>query len=51
MNIKKLSFEFESKNKSTKNNIKILQQSIISARNSNKIFKSGAGLLKNALRD
>ena len=49
MSIKKPLSESNTENKLTKINAKILRKSVISAKKSNKIFKSGAMLIKDAL--
>lgn len=51
INAKNLPFEIRGENGLTLHNAEILRESVISAKNSTKSFKSGAALLKDALRD
>lgn len=51
INAKNLPFELRGENGLTLRNAELLRESIISARNSTKLFKDGATLIKDALRD
>lgn len=51
INAKNLPFELRGENGLTLRNAEILRESIASAKNSNKSFKTGAALLKDALHD
>jgi addiction module RelB/DinJ family antitoxin len=51
INARNLPFEIRGENGLTLHNAEILRESIVSAKNSTKLFKSGASLLKDALRD
>jgi DNA-damage-inducible protein J len=51
INARNLPFELRGENGLTLRNAELLRESIISAKNSTKIFKDGAALLKDALRD
>ncbi|NCB20889.1 MAG: type II toxin-antitoxin system RelB/DinJ family antitoxin [Clostridia bacterium] len=51
INARNLPFELRGENGLTLQNAELLRESIISARNSTKIFKDGSVLIKDALRD
>ena len=51
INARNLPFELRGENGLTLRNAEILRESVISAKNSTKTFKSGAALLKDALSD
>ncbi len=51
INAKNLPFELRSENGLTLRNAELLRESIESAKNSPKTFKSGSALLKDALKD
>ncbi len=51
INAKNLPFELRGENGLTLRNAELLRESIISARNSTKLFKDGSALIKDALRD
>lgn len=51
INARNLPFELRGENGLTLRNAELLRESTISAKNSTKIFKDGATLLKDALRD
>ncbi len=51
INARNLPFELRGENGLTLHKAELLRESIIGARNSTKIFKDGAALLKDALRD
>jgi DNA-damage-inducible protein J len=51
INAKNIPFELRGENGFTLRNAEILRESIISAKNSDKSFKSGSALINNALRD
>lgn len=51
INARNLPFELRGENGLTLHKAELLRESIISAKNSTKIFKDGATLLKDALRD
>ena len=51
INAKNIPFEIRGENGLTLHNAEILRESIISAKNSNKSFKSGSALVKDALSD
>ena len=51
INAKNLPFELRGENGLTLRSAEILRESIISANNSDKSFKTGADLIKDALRD
>lgn len=51
INAKNLPFELRGENGLTLRNAESLRESIISARNSTKLFKDGSALIKDALRD
>jgi addiction module RelB/DinJ family antitoxin len=51
INTKNIPFELRGENGLTLRSAEILRESIISAKNSDRSFKSGAGLIKDALRD
>lgn len=51
INAKNLPFEIRGENGLTLHNAEILRESVISAKNSPKSFKSGAALLNDALKD
>lgn len=51
INAKNLPFEIRGENGLTLHNAEVLRESVVSAKNSSKSFKSGAALLKDALRD
>ena len=51
INARNLPFELRGENGLTLRNAELLRESIISAKNSTKIFKDGSALIKDALRD
>lgn len=51
INARNLPFELRGENGLTLRNAELLRESIISARNSTKLFKDGSALIKDALRD
>ncbi len=51
INARNLPFELRGENGLTLHNAEMLRESIISAKNSTKTFKSGSALLKDVLRD
>ncbi|MFA5184005.1 MAG: type II toxin-antitoxin system RelB/DinJ family antitoxin [Patescibacteria group bacterium] len=51
INARNLPFELRGENGLTLRNAELLRESIISAKNSPKIFKNGAALLKDALKE
>jgi DNA-damage-inducible protein J len=51
INARNLPFELRGENGLTLHNAELLRESIISAKNSTKIFKDGASLLKDTLSD
>lgn len=51
INARNLPFELRGENGLTLQNAELLRESIISARNSTKIFKDGSVLIKDAIRD